>query len=257
MNTKTCKVCLEEKDISNFEKRKTPAGTFYFRSECKDCKRIINNKYYLNNKNRINTQVNNFRIENPLIIKERKQAYYEKNKDKINNKTKKYYIKNKNIINAKKKIFYVKNKDRINAQKLGYQKSKEMKDPCFKLRRRVSNMIYISLKNDNCTKNNFSILCYLQYSIEELKLHLESLFEQWMTWSNWGNFNLKTWDDNDQSTWTWQIDHIIPHSTFKYTSMEDEKFKKCWALENLRPYSAKQNIIDGSIKIRHINDGVI
>lgn len=28
--------------------------------------------------------------------------------------------------------------------------------------------------------------------------------------------------------------------------MEDEEFKKCWALSNLRPYSAKQNIIDGA-----------
>lgn len=28
--------------------------------------------------------------------------------------------------------------------------------------------------------------------------------------------------------------------------MEDDNFKRCWALENLRPYSAKQNIIDGA-----------
>ena len=27
--------------------------------------------------------------------------------------------------------------------------------------------------------------------------------------------------------------------------MEDDNFKKCWALENLRPLSAKQNIVDG------------
>ena len=47
----------------------------------------------------------------------------------------------------------------------------------------------------------------------------------------------KTWNDNDQSTWTWNIDHIIPQSTLPYTSMDDEIFKKCWALENLRPLS--------------------
>jgi hypothetical protein len=33
--------------------------------------------------------------------------------------------------------------------------------------------------------------------------------------------------------------------------MDDENFKKCWALENLRPYSAKQNIIDGVTRVRH------
>lgn len=28
--------------------------------------------------------------------------------------------------------------------------------------------------------------------------------------------------------------------------MEDENFKKCWALSNLRPLSAKQNVLDGN-----------
>jgi len=32
---------------------------------------------------------------------------------------------------------------------------------------------------------------------------------------------------------TWQVDHIKSHSEFKYTSMEDEGFKLCWALINL------------------------
>ncbi len=67
-----------------------------------------------------------------------------------------------------------------------------------------------------------------------------------MNWENQGIYNINTWDDNDSSTWTWQLDHIIPQSKLPYTSMEDENFQKCWALENLRPYSAKQNIKDGN-----------
>ena len=55
----------------------------------------------------------------------------------------------------------------------------------------------------------------------------------------------QNWDDNDISTWTWQLDHIIPQSKLSYTSMEDDNFKKCWDLSNLRPYSAKKNILDG------------
>ena len=62
-----------------------------------------------------------------------------------------------------------------------------------------------------------------------------------MNWNNHGNYNPETWNDQDQSTWTWQLDHIKPHSKFRYLSMEDEEFKKCWSLNNLRPYSAKQN----------------
>jgi len=61
--------------------------------------------------------------------------------------------------------------------------------------------------------------------------------------------------ENDRTTWTWQLDHIIPQSTFKYTSMEDKKFQNCWALNNLRPYSANLNLLDGVNKIRH--EGVL
>lgn len=28
--------------------------------------------------------------------------------------------------------------------------------------------------------------------------------------------------------------------------MNDDNFKKCWVLENLRPYNAKQNLIDSN-----------
>jgi hypothetical protein len=94
-----------------------------------------------------------------------------------------------------------------------------------------------------------SIKNKLSYTIQQLKEHLENKFKEvgneWMSWQNYGNYRLDLWDDNNTSTWRWQIDHIIPHSTFNYKSMNDEEFKKCWALENLRPLSAKENVLSG------------
>jgi hypothetical protein len=75
-----------------------------------------------------------------------------------------------------------------------------------------------------------------------------------MTWENYGSYSSKIWDDDNVSIWTWQIDHIIPQSCLPYASMEDDNFNKCWALENLRPLSAKQNYLDGARKTRHIVD---
>jgi 5-methylcytosine-specific restriction endonuclease McrA len=72
-----------------------------------------------------------------------------------------------------------------------------------------------------------------------------------MTWENRGNYSPETWDDNDQSTWTWQIDHIIPDSDFEYESMQDAEFQKSWSLENLRPLNAKQNVLEGTNRTRH------
>lgn len=252
MNTKTCRICLQEKDHGDFSKRKTKKGTIYFRTECNDCRAITNNHYYQANKLSIKNNVNKFRRLNKTIIKARQRRYYVQNKNKILEKSKCYYSENKTKIDEQKKKYYIENKTKINKRKLGYQKIREYKDPIFKLRRRVSNMVYIAMKKIFVIKNNLSILKFLPYTIDELKIHLEKQFESWMNWSNWGNYNSKSWNDDDVSTWTWQIDHIIPQSKLPYTNMEDENFKKCWDLNNLRPYSAKRNIIDGSSKIRHI-----
>lgn len=111
-------------------------------------------------------------------------------------------------------------------------------------------MIGRGLKNEDSSKNGKSWTDFVPYTPFELKQHLENQFESWMSWENHGKYHLDTWDDDDQSTWTWQIDHIVPHSDFHYTSMEDEEFKICWSLENLRPLSAKINLIEGTRKVR-------
>jgi len=72
------------------------------------------------------------------------------------------------------------------------------------------------------------------YSTEDLKKHLESQFTEGMSWDNFED---------------WHIDHIIPQNLFIYESFEDEQFKMCWCLENLRPLWGKDNVtrpINGS-----------
>lgn len=70
----------------------------------------------------------------------------------------------------------------------------------------------------------------LNYTMEELRTHFESLFEEGMTWDNYGGKD------------GWQIDHIRPKVSFNYTSTECEDFKKCWALNNLGPKWPKDNL---------------
>ena len=125
-------------------------------------------------------------------------------------------------------------------------KKKRKEDINYKIRMNLSNSIRSYLRNNYSSKNGNSCLQYLPYTIDELKKHLEIQFEWWMTWNNHGNYRIKYWKDDNPSTWKWQIDHIIPCDALPYTSMEDENFKKCWALENLRPLSAKENIKKGN-----------
>lgn len=142
------------------------------------------------------------------------------------------------------------NKNLVRLKNRAKQLRKE--SPNFVIRRSVSYFIWKSLKQSKSSKNGKSCLDYLGYKIKDLKCHLENQFESWMNWGNHGNYS-KTWNDDDQSTWTWQIDHIIPQTSLPYGSMEEDNFKKCWSLNNLRPLSAKQNHSDGVSRIRHMS----
>lgn len=160
----------------------------------------------------------------------------------------KYYLKNKESIDLYRSDYRInqKNKNRRNTN----YKYKIKNDQTFHLKENIRSLLKISLKRKNVKKNNNSFEL-LGYTIQQLKDHLQNLFEDWMNWNNHGLYNPSTWKDDDQSTWTWQVDHIKPQSDFQYTSTHDIQFKECWALNNLRPYSAKLNSIEGAQLIRH------
>lgn len=218
----------EEQDIANFYLDKK---TNKYRPECRSCHKTNSKIYRDNNKDK---------------KKNSDALYYAKNKDSINEYKKNWHQENKESRKEKINIYRVENKDKILKQANFRKKERRKTDPVYKLRENVSSSIRIFLYTQNVSKKGISIANNLSYSFDELKLHIGSLFESWMNWENQGIYNINTWDDNDSSTWTWQLDHIIPQSKLPYTSMEDENFQKCWALENLRPYSAKQNIKDGN-----------
>jgi hypothetical protein len=201
---------------------------FAFRSECKKCNEENRNKLTVKQK---------IKERDKKYNKKRLENYY-KNKSKYAEKQKEY--RNRDDIKQKHKIYYSDRAKRL-----------RLTSPLFNLRGVISRLINNGLKRNKSSKQGKSITKYLPYTVHELKQHLESQFEPWMNWNNWGVYRCEKWDDNDSSTWTWQLDHIIPHSEFNYTSMDDENFKKCWALENLRPLSAKRNLLEGTRRTRH------
>lgn len=107
-------------------------------------------------------------------------------------------------------------------------------DSKYKLRIYTSNAIGRGLKRSNGSKLGKSIEQYLPYTIDELKTHIESLWEPWMSWENYGS--------PKKGERKWQIDHIIPQALLVYDSMEHPNFKKCWNLNNLRPLEAFENM---------------
>lgn len=88
----------------------------------------------------------------------------------------------------------------------------------------MTNGIARSLKGQ---KNGRSWQSLVPYSIEQLYRHIERQFIGGMTWQNMGK---------------WHIDHIVPLKSFSFTNPADPEFQAAWALTNLRPLWASDNI---------------
>lgn len=134
-----------------------------------------------------------------------------------------------------------------------YEVDRRNGDPAYKLKTNASRHARKILKANGGSKDNNSFLQAINCTQEEFAGHFMNHPEKewWMTLDNNGKYDSKTWDDNDPTTWTWNIDHIIPCSLLLASSIDDIDFKICWSLSNLRPYSAKQNVLDGANRTRH------
>jgi len=201
-----CKDCSEDKKLNknNFELRKDK-GIFRFRKVCKKC------------------------------MKKRKKEYYLENIDYISNRAAKYYDEHK----EEKHEYYVANKTHITNRKKEHDRKKLKNEPWYRMRKNVGRIVNMYLTINGGSKNNVSFFKAIGYTPKQLRQHIESQFEDWMSWNNYGVYKTN-------GPKTWNIDHIIPQSLLPFSSYKHPNFKKCWNLENLRPLDSKTNIIKGN-----------
>ena len=109
---------------------------------------------------------------------------------------------------------------------------KKMQKIEYRLTRSLSRLIHKALKEN---KEGGRWRTAVGYTVSELKQHLESQFTEGMSWGNYGE---------------WHIDHIIPQSFFRFSSLDDVEFKMCWRLENLQPLWAIDNIVKSDKIVR-------
>ena len=96
----------------------------------------------------------------------------------------------------------------------------------YKLNRRIRNAIRRSIKGN---KNGRRWEDLVGYTLEQLKKHLEKQFYDGMTWEKFFKSEI-------------HIDHKIPIAVHNFEKPEDEDFKRCWALKNLQPLWAQENL---------------
>ena len=250
-NKITCNKCGIEKDLSLFPKRTgTPLGV---RKTCKSCSKPKRIKTYNIPERKI---CNKCGIEKPAKAfaknagkkcglvshcKECKSKHYYKTKAKpleqmkqkgvrLNTETHKWCSSCSQLLLREGNFYNHKSSSdgltyRCKACHSRAEVERRNKDPNYKLRTNVSRAIRGMLAGK---QKSGSCLSYLPYSFQQLREHLESQFDDQMSWENYGSY--------------WDVDHIYPHSLLPYDSMEHPNFAKCWALENLQPLEKIENI---------------
>jgi ribosomal protein L37AE/L43A len=116
--------------------------------------------------------------------------------------------------------FRERNRDEL----LRRERERRRTDPKYAVDKRMKWMIRRSLQGD---KGGRRWRSFVDYSLDDLIRHIERQFLPGMSWKNMR---------------LWHIDHIIPLSSFGYSSPDSLEFKAGWALSNLRPLWARDNV---------------
>jgi len=212
VNSKICRTCLIEKNIDCFsiERKKIKGKLYeYLKTRCKECDKEYLAKYHSLNKDRNNDKKKAYRAENKEKISEQRKAKYQLNKDFI-------------LARCREKRKSPQYKTRVNE----YHRNRRETDPLFKLQITLRNRIRKIL---NGWSKSASSEVLIGCSWEELKSHLESLFQEGMTWENHGNKG-------------WHIDHIIPLSSGKTL----KEIEELCHYTNLQPLWWHENLSKGS-----------
>lgn len=221
---------MNDRDKEKKRKKKIYMKIYWAKPKNKENKKISNAKYRAKNKEKQHKLYERWiqkpknRLRKQRLAKKynalpevRKHNQEQKRKHRMKPEIKKQRKEYNKKYYAKPKI-----KKRNNAYFRKYFNSK----PERKLSHQYTVLIARTLKKHNLQKN-CSTKLLIDYTIEELKKHLEEQFTHKMNWNNFGKY--------------WELDHKIPCSWFHFKSTKDKAFKICWSLENLQPLKKETN----------------
>lgn len=249
-----CNKCSQDKLLIEFYKG---------RSECKECHRKYKNankekialqkkEYYKENKEYILDRCHKYGQQNPEKVRERNKKYREAHREEIKQYHKEYAEKFPEKIKKQGSDYYQNNKEHIDLKNKKWRENPQNKERTREYSRKskkqnwdkiyakekeylntprgnIDHRMSRGIRGDITNKNKRSWKSLVDYSLDSLVDHLKSFFTEGMTWEKFLTGEI-------------HIDHIFPKNSFQYSTCEEEAFKVCWSLENLRPSWGHDNI---------------
>jgi len=209
-----CFTCDKIKPLNSDNFFKLHTVKLGYRVPCKNCEKLIQ-RYKRDTNPELKERMN------------RQSTQWTKNNRKKANK--------RNKERRREKMKNPEYRKKYNKYHSEYLRQKRKDDPAYRLACNVSRVVRTAIKrtNKNSTSKGGKTFENLPYTPKMLVEHLESQFDENMSWDNYGTY--------------WHIDHIIPQAMTPYDSIKHENFQKAWALENLQPLEAIANMSKNSI----------
>lgn len=247
--TKICTKCKIEQDITNFWKDKNKSDGLS--CWCIKCQKEYNEnrkdkqkQWYEQNKKQVQEYRKVYKEQNKEHIKEYQKKYDNENRDKRlkrqkeyndshkNERQKYYYEVYREISKAKSKNYREEHKEELKAYNKKYREEHKEELKTYDKQRNQNNKLYRCMSRGiwhslQGAKFEQKWEVLVPYTLQELKLHLESQFTPEMNWDNYGEY--------------WEIDHIIPQNLLKTDNSNNKEFQICWSLMNLRPLEKHLN----------------
>lgn len=205
---------------------------------CKECAIAKSRAWYAANKEKAAAASKIYRQVNKEKCVARAQTWAEENREKSREIKAAWKKRNPETVNRHAREGARRNSEKQAVRKKIYRDANPHVARAYCQKRRSENMhqrIHDSMGNRfrevlRSEKGGKSWREFTGYGAVELKIHLESLFLEGMSWDNYGD---------------WHIDHIRPVSSFDFSTDTKNAAKACWSLENIQPLWALDNIRKG------------
>ena len=184
-----------------------------------------NKKYWQETKEEQKEKNKIWRANNKEHIQQKMREWLEVNKEHKKQTDKEY-----REANWEKKKEYNREWNRNNYQDMKINPYRAEEFTLLTIKKNCARRIREMLKQDKSQ----TTMEYTGCTLEELKAHLESQFQNDMTWDNYGIY---TFGNNTSG---WHIDHIIPCAAFNFE--DDFEQKACFYYLNLQPLWGGDNI---------------
>jgi hypothetical protein len=184
------------------------------------------------------------RTADPEKYRQRGKAWADANKDKVNAKSARWLEANAERKRETNRAWRLRNSEKVKEQNRQWWLTnkdvsreyarRRASTPRGSLESAIRSGIYSRMTRESGRKGRSKTFDLLGYSPADLARHLERQFLKGMTWENHGE---------------WHIDHILPVASFQYQTFHDPDFRAAWALTNLRPMWATNNLSKGAKRL--------